>query len=107
MPSVLGETGFISNPEEARRLAQAEHQDKVARAVAKGIEQFMRANPPPGTLLAQRLQQREFTYTIVRGDTLSRIAQRFGVSARLLRSHNGLRNDRIRVGQIIRIPGDA
>ena len=107
MPSVLVETGFISNPEEARRLAQAEHQDKVARAVAKGIEQFMRANPPPGTLLAQRLQQREFTYTIVRGDTLSRIAQRFGVSARLLRSHNGLRNDRIRVGQIIRIPGDA
>ncbi|SVE39958.1 uncharacterized protein METZ01_LOCUS492812, partial [marine metagenome] len=64
MPSVLVETGFISNPEEARRLSQAEHQDKMAQAVARGIEQFMRANPPPGTLLAQRLQQREFKYTI-------------------------------------------
>lgn len=107
MPSILVETGFISNPDEARRLSQAEHQDKVARAVARGIEQFMRANPPPGTLLAQRTQGSEFRYTIVRGDTLSAIAQRFGISSGSLRRHNGLRGDKIRIGQVLRIPGGA
>ncbi len=107
MPSLLVETGFISNPDEARRLSQAEHQDKVARAVARGIEQFMRANPPPGTLLAQRSLAAEFRYTIVRGDTLSAIAQRFGVSSGMLRRHNELRGDKIRIGQVLRIPGGA
>lgn len=105
VPSILVETGFISNPAEARRLSQAEHQDKVARAVARGIEQFMRANPPPGTLLAKRAESEEFRYTIVRGDTLSTIAQRFGISSGSLRRHNGLNTDSIRVGQVIRIPG--
>ncbi len=102
MPSILVETGFISNPDEARRLSQAEHQDKVARAIATGIEQFMRSNPPPGTLLASA--DGELRYTIVRGDTLSKIAQRYGVSSRMLRSRNGLNGDRIRVGQVILIP---
>ena len=105
VPSILVETGFISNPDEARRLSQAEHQDKISRAVARGIEQFMRANPPRGTLLAQRVEKEDFRYTIVRGDTLSTIAQRFGVSSRVLRRHNGLNTNSIRVGQVLRIPG--
>ena len=102
MPSILVETGFISNPDEARRLSQAEHQDKIARAISKGVEQFMRSNPPPGTLLAKA--GGEFRYTIVRGDTLSKIAQRYGVSSSTLRLRNGLANDKIRVGQILLIP---
>jgi N-acetylmuramoyl-L-alanine amidase len=102
IPSLLVETGFISNPDEARRLSQAEHQDKVARAVASGIAQFMRSNPPPGSLIASNSS--EMRYTIVRGDTLSTIAQRYGVSSGVLRALNGLDNDKIRVGQIILIP---
>ena len=106
MPSILIETGFISNPDEARRLAQAEHQNKVARAITTGIEQYMRDNPPPGTLLAANVGQRpEMRYTIVRGDTLSTIAMRYGVSSKLLKAKNGLRNDKIRVGQVLVIPG--
>ncbi|NOX50995.1 MAG: AMIN domain-containing protein [Gammaproteobacteria bacterium] len=102
MPSILVETGFISNPQEAKRLSQAEHQDKIARAISTGVEQFMRISPPPGTLLASRVG--EMRYTIVRGDTLSRIAQQYGVSSRALKSKNGLRSDSIRVGQVIVIP---
>jgi len=106
MPSILIETGFISNPDEARRLSQAEHQNKLAKAIAQGIEQFMRTSPPPGSLLASQLDRTlEMRYTIVRGDTLSTIAQRYGVSSRVLRSRNSLRNDKIRVGQVLLIPG--
>jgi N-acetylmuramoyl-L-alanine amidase len=105
IPSILVETGFISNPDEARRLSQAEHQDKIARAVARGIEDFMRASPPPGTLLAKEYGADGFLrYTIVRGDTLSTIAARHGISSSSLKQRNGLRNDNIRVGQVILIP---
>ena len=106
MPSILVETGFISNPGEAKRLSQAEHQERVARAIVAGVEQFMRENPPPGTLLANRsAPPSDWRYTIVHGDTLSTIAQRYGVSSRVLKARNGLSSDRIRVGQTLLIPG--
>jgi N-acetylmuramoyl-L-alanine amidase len=41
MPAVLVEFGFLSNPDEARRLAEPEHQQQVAEAIAAGIEDFV------------------------------------------------------------------
>ena len=104
MPSILVETGFISNPQEARRLSQRDHQTKLAKAIANGIDQFMRANPPPGTAIAARRQ--ELRHTIARGDTLSEIAARYGVTANALKRRNAIRGDKIRVGQTLFIPGD-
>ena len=46
-------------------------------------------------------------YTVVRGDSLSRIAQRYGVEVEQVRSWNDLQGDRIDVGQVLAIyPGD-
>jgi len=42
MPAVLVEIGFLSNPNEAHRLGQAEHQQLIAEALASGIEEFLR-----------------------------------------------------------------
>lgn len=47
------------------------------------------------------------TYTVVSGDTLGKIASRFGVTIAQLRAANGLRGDLIRVGQVLQIPGQA
>lgn len=110
VPSILVETGFLSNPAEARRLSQADHQDKVAAAIVRGIRTFLENSPPPGTLLAKRLaadpgRVAGAKYTIVRGDTLSQIADRFGVSREKLRKANALKSDNhIRIGQVIVIP---
>jgi N-acetylmuramoyl-L-alanine amidase len=41
MPAILVETGFLSNAEEERRLASAEGQEAVARAVAAGVQDFL------------------------------------------------------------------
>jgi N-acetylmuramoyl-L-alanine amidase len=41
MPAILVEVGFLSNPTEASRLASAEHQQALARAIASGIEAFL------------------------------------------------------------------
>jgi N-acetylmuramoyl-L-alanine amidase len=53
VPSILVETAFISNPEEEKKLNNAAHQDKVARAVLAGIKRYFAKNPPSrGTLAA-------------------------------------------------------
>lgn len=46
-------------------------------------------------------------YTVRKNDTLGHIAMRFGVSVAELKQANGLKNDLIKVGQKLRIPGSA
>ena len=104
MPSILVETGFISNPAEAARLKSAGFQKKMAHAIFEGIRTYMAARAPEGTLIAWRREQGGQRYTIARGDTLSGIAVRYGISTRRIKEANGLASDRIRVGQVITIP---
>jgi N-acetylmuramoyl-L-alanine amidase len=42
MPSVLLELGYLTNPTEGRKLATAEYQAILSRAIADGIEAFLR-----------------------------------------------------------------
>ncbi|MDB6063709.1 MAG: N-acetylmuramoyl-L-alanine amidase [Verrucomicrobiaceae bacterium] len=51
-PSILVETGFVSNPSEAKKLASAEYQRRVARAIFTGVNRYFSQNPPPNTYLA-------------------------------------------------------
>lgn len=50
IPSILVETAFISNPTEERLLSSASHQDKLARAMLSGIQDYFKN----GAALAQR-----------------------------------------------------
>jgi N-acetylmuramoyl-L-alanine amidase len=43
MPAILVETGFITNPSEAARLVNSSYQERIAAAIAKGIDQFLRS----------------------------------------------------------------
>jgi N-acetylmuramoyl-L-alanine amidase len=104
IPSILIETAFISNPSEERRLRSKRHQQKVAQAIFNGVRNYFSANPPPGTLVAKANPRNARRHVIRRGDTLSHIAQRYGVSMRSLRSTNKLRNDRLLVGKVLTIP---
>jgi LysM repeat protein len=47
------------------------------------------------------------TYTVKSGDTLIRIGNQFGVTAKAIRTENHLTTDKIRVGQKLRIPVKA
>lgn len=40
MPSVLVETGFLSNPEEAELLSSPDYQQKMAESIVEGIERY-------------------------------------------------------------------
>lgn len=107
VPAVLVETGFLSNPQEARRLASTSFQRRIADGIATGIEGYLRRHPPPDTLLASRGHEGVLRYVIKRGDTLSEIAERNRISMRRLKALNGIGGDRIHVGDVLLIPFGA
>ncbi len=104
IPSILVETGFISNPNEARQLSTRAYQQKMARAIFNGVNRYYEKAPPAGTKLAARKPGSGSVHVIARGDTLSDIAERYSVSVDELLRHNGLTSTRIRVGQRLKIP---
>lgn len=107
VPSILIETGFISNPQEEKNLNTRAHQERVAGAILAGIRNYFVENPPANTQLALDLKRKPaepIRHVIVSGDTLSEIAARYSVSLRALRSANNLSTDRVRIGQTLKIP---
>lgn len=56
IPSVLVETGFISNHAEEKLLATASYQDQLARAIFEGIRNYYRAHPTKGAMLTGKGQ---------------------------------------------------
>lgn len=105
IPSILVETAFISNPHEERQLNSAKFQNRMARAVLKGVVTYYHKHPPNGTLIAENGGNwGTKRYVISYGDTLSSIASQFSVSTQSLRVANGLDGTRIRAGQVLTIP---
>ena len=106
MPSILVETGFISNPQESRRLNSSSYQYKMANAIHVGIERYFSSHPPDGTLIAWQQQNsgKGRQYVVSSGDTLSGIAQRYKVSVNSLKRTNSIASSKIRVGQKLKIP---
>lgn len=104
VPSILVETGFITNPAEAKALSTPAYQRKLARQVARGVASYFERKPPEDSLLAKAGPQKPDQVIIARGDTLSGIAARYNVSVAALKSANRLRSSALRVGQKLRIP---
>jgi len=99
IPSILVETAFISNPQEERNLKSHKYQAKLARSILSGIRGYFAKSAPMGTRLAAR------KHTIARGDTLSHVASRYGVTTKEILAYNSLKSTVVRVGQVIDIPG--
>ncbi|MDP4945106.1 N-acetylmuramoyl-L-alanine amidase [Alishewanella sp. SMS8] len=101
IPSILVEVGFISNPQEERLLRSSSHQQKLVQSLFNGLRRHFELSPPADSLFAQR---RSKEHRVQAGESLSLLAQRYNVSLDELRRHNELRNDSIRIGQVLRIP---
>jgi len=97
IPSLLVETAFISNSQEELKLRSPKHQQKLARAIQSGIRNYFLRYPPPGTGLPQQ-------HIVSSGDTLSGIAQQYQISLAQLKSTNRLNNNRLKVGDVLKIP---
>lgn len=60
------------------------------------------ASPEIETLVSEKLRD-VIRYTVAEGDTVSSIAEKFGVSADTIRWQNNLTKDKVKVGQVIEI----
>ncbi|WP_394167675.1 N-acetylmuramoyl-L-alanine amidase [Photobacterium piscicola] len=107
IPSLLVETGFITNPVEERQLTSNAHQNQLANAVYKGILQYFTAHPPEGTLFASRLNAGGMKHKVTSGQTLSGIAAKYGSSMAAIRSANHLKSNSVNIGQMLLIPGSG
>ncbi|QKZ02782.1 N-acetylmuramoyl-L-alanine amidase [Pseudomonas eucalypticola] len=109
IPSILVETGFISNSGEAAKLQSSSHQQALARSITSGVRQFFQQNPPPGTYIAWlrdsgKLAQGPTEHVVRPGETLPMLAVRYNQSVATLRSANNLTTDELKIGQTLEIP---
>ncbi|MCR4540986.1 N-acetylmuramoyl-L-alanine amidase [Pseudomonas sp. 18.1.10] len=58
VPSILVETGFISNTRDAERLVTARHQQAVADGLFDGLKKYFQKNPPMNSYMAWAQEQK-------------------------------------------------
>ena len=95
MPSVMVETGFLTNARDAAILASPAGQQKISEAIAEGIVQFLKKYPP---LAGEK--SRILVHKVRKGETLWMISRKYNTSVASIQKSNALgRSKTIRVGQ--------
>jgi len=100
-PSLLVETGFVSNPQEEKRLYNKTHRVKLVNAIFSAVDSYFKKNAPDGTFYANYRPQ---THRVISGDSLSMLAKRYNTSVGILKKHNAMRSNRLLIGQVLKIP---
>ena len=97
-PAVLLETAFLSNPSDYEFLIQEENQKDFGKAIAQAAQEYLEG-------IATYKQKIVATHTVKKGDTLSSIARKYGVTIQDLQAVNTIPNKNvIYIGQKINIP---
>ena len=111
IPSLLIETGFLSNSYEEIQLNQPNYQKQMAYRIFKGIQAYYEQNPLKNiksrqdSAMRQASQGQRRTATVRKGDTLAKIARDNGVSVQALLKANSLKQGQhLRAGQVLVIP---
>ncbi|CAI2479971.1 N-acetylmuramoyl-L-alanine amidase AmiB [Serratia ficaria] len=135
IPSLLVETGFISNSTEERLLGSSAYQEKIARAIHSGLRNYFLAHPlqadpkvenrpldvaaavnsstpdvsTPAPIVSSAgaglsVSGKTRIHVVKRAETLSGIADSYGTSMAALRDLNKLKKDGVWVGQRLKVP---
>ena len=114
IPSLLSETGYLSNRYEEIQLNQPNYQKQIAYRIYLGIKSYYEKYP------AQKLRSRQESYartknmtknggtaksvTVKKGESLGLIAKRYGTTIAQLKKINSLKSDTVHVGQVLYLP---
>ncbi len=119
MPSILIETGFITNLDEERKLRSSAYQNKLAKAIHKALGDYYEQTPyysqasysspvvgvgGGATNSARGQAARPDRHKVRRGDSLSSIALKYGTTVAELKRVNKLRRDTVMLGQRLTLP---
>ena len=96
-PAVLLESAFLTNPQDYENLLKSSNRQKLANAIAGASKEYLEA--------VADYEKTEVTYTIKKGDTLSAIARKHGVTVDAIAKRNKIQNvNIIRTGDVLVIP---
>lgn len=114
IPSLLIETGYLSNRYEEIQLNQPNYQKQIAYRIYLGIKSYYEKYP------AQKLRSRQESYartknmtknggtaksvTVKKSESLGLIAKRYGTTIAQLKKLNSLKSDTVHVGQVLYLP---
>jgi len=95
IPSVIVETGFLTNSKDRAILKSDTGKQRVADGVADGVFSYLKKHPP-----TQNQDRRMVVHRVRRGDTLWKISRRYNTSVASIQQTNQLgRSKTIRIGQ--------
>lgn len=120
IPSLLIETGYLSNNDEERLLATDKYRRRIAYGIYLGIKDFVEANPSVCVNTASSVSssapsktsgsagrtsgsKASVVHVVKKGENLTVIAKKYGVSVASLKKLNNLRTGQVNVGQRLRI----
>lgn len=110
IPSILVETGYISNKYEEQKLHSLTYRKKIARIIYDGLVEYrqqqialeMKNNTTPsrhGSLVDSGIRHK-----VVKGDTLSGIARKYHIPMSELRHFNHLNRSQVWLNETLKIP---
>ncbi|KAA3641544.1 MAG: AMIN domain-containing protein [Proteobacteria bacterium] len=102
VPSMLIETGYISNPDDEKNLKSTAHIDKLTTQITVGIRNYFYQSPPPRTWIAAQAKAKK--HVVQSGDTLSAIASRNGTNIDTIKSINNKSNNSVMIGEVLFLP---
>lgn len=102
IPSILIETGFITNPQEEKNLISARYQARLSQAIFKGIKQYFWESPPYGSRIEAMSEVN--VHVVKAGESLSVIASKYHTSIARLKTLNNIAHDRVLAGQKLSVP---
>lgn len=96
---------FVKGKSHVLRLPLAEMGKFVANeaAIYAHVDKELKSKESPLPQLVKQAEQNRIRYRVRSGDYLGKIAQRYGVGVSQLKRWNGLRSNRLRIGQQLTI----
>ncbi|MGC7559366.1 N-acetylmuramoyl-L-alanine amidase [Pasteurella sp. PK-2025] len=121
IPSILVETGFLSNPEEEKKLSTIAYRKKVAYMIYESLVEYRRKNAPqsikhPTKTMAKQSQQEKpqiqiqdsgIRHKVKSGESLNGVAKKYGVKANDILNLNKLKRRDLWIGETLKIPGEV
>lgn len=99
-PAVLLESAFLTNPDDYEYMLKSSNREKLAQAIANAAKDYIES-------VAEYEQEYEpaKTHTVKKGDTLTSIAKKYGVTVAALAKVNRIENiNIIHTGSVLVIP---
>jgi len=102
LPSILVEIAYLSHSSDLKLLENEDFLNRYASKLAKGIVDYFQSYGGLGDY-----EEGPAYYIVKSGDTLSEIAQQYGVSVEALKEENSLESaHHLKIGQRLIIPAD-